>query len=264
MNESIFSDIQNYWAKTSILAAAKKNILKGYTDGTFRPSAPVTRAEFAAIIFTALPKQPSSRSGITFTDVPANHWAAKAIDQAYQTKYLSGYPNNLFKPNELISRVQALAALASGLNYQVTVDPTNTVKKYYDDFGQIPSYAVNAIAAATEKGIVINYPDIKRLQPNQNITRGEIAALICRVLQIPTVPYKYIAGIELLTIPPQFDAADPFVEGLARVQKDNQWGYIDKSGKFMIPPQFAEAHPFAEGLVLVKDNIYIAAPNQIR
>ncbi|MCW5316956.1 S-layer protein [Nostoc sp. KVJ3] len=256
----MFSDIQNHWAKASILAAAKQNIFKGYLDGTFRPNAPVTRAEFAAIIFIGLPKQQLSRPAITFTDVPANHWAAKAIAQAYQTKYLSGYPNSIFKPNELILRVQAIAALASGLNYGVTVEPINTLKKYYSDFAQIPSYAVSAIAAATEKRIIVNYPDIKSLQPNQNATRGEIAAFICRVLEIPTVPAKYIPGVELFAIPPQFDAADDFVEGFARVQKGNQWGYIDKTGNFVISPQFDEAHPFSEGLILVKENINKSSP----
>jgi S-layer homology domain/WG containing repeat len=254
LNESSFSDIQNHWAKASILAAAKGNILKGYPDGTFRPEAPVTRGEFAAIIYTALPKKPSSRPGITFADVPANYWAAKAIYEAYQANYLSGYPNRLFKPNQAIPRVQALTALVSGLNYGVTADPINTLKKYYDDFGQIPSYAMSAIAAATEKGIVVNYPKIKRLQPNQNATRGEIAAFICRVLKIPTVPYNYIPGVELFVIPPQFDAADDFVAGLARVQTGNQWGYIDKTGKFVISPQFDEANSFSEGLALVREN----------
>ena len=220
----------------------------------------MTRAEFAAIIFVALPKQALSRPAITFTDVPVNHWAAKAIAEAYQTKYLSGYPNSLFKPNELIPRVQAIAALASGLNYEVTIDPINALKKYYSDFGQIPSYATSAIAAATEKRIIVNYPDIKSLQPNQNAIRGEIAAFICPVLEIPTVSSKYIAGLELFVITPQFDAADDFVEGFARVQKGNQWGYIDKTGKFLIPPQFAEAHPFSEGLVLVKENINKSIP----
>ncbi|MEH1906739.1 MAG: S-layer homology domain-containing protein [Nostoc sp.] len=252
--------MQSHWAKASILAAAKLNIFKGYVDGTFRPNAPVTRAEFAAIIFVALPKQTLSRPAITFTDVPANHWAAKAIAQAYQIKYLSGYPNSLFKPNELILRVQAIAALASGLNYGVTADPITTLKKYYSDFGQIPSYATSAIAAATEKRIIVNYPDIKSLQPNQNATRGEIAAFICRVLEIPTVSSKYIAGLELFVITPQFDAADDFREGFARVQKGDQWGYIDKTGKFLIPPQFDEAHPFSEGLILVKENINKSSP----
>ncbi|MEH2026395.1 hypothetical protein [Nostoc sp.] len=47
----------------------------------------MTHDKFAAIICIALPKQPSSRPAITFTDVTANHWAdAKAIAEAYQTK----------------------------------------------------------------------------------------------------------------------------------------------------------------------------------
>ncbi|MBK1989379.1 S-layer homology domain-containing protein [Sphaerospermopsis aphanizomenoides BCCUSP55] len=249
----MFKDIQTHWAKSSILTAAERNIFKGYPDGTFRPDAPVTRAEFAAIIFTALPKQPSSRPEITFTDVPANHWAVKAIASAYQTNYLSGYPNRIFKPNQPIPRVQALTALVSGLGYGVTADAIATLKKHYTDFGQIPSYAMNAIAAATEKRIIVNYPDSRRLQPNTNATRGEIAAFICRVLEIPTVPFKYIPGIELFVIPPQFDAADPFTEELVRVQKDNKWGYIDKSGKFVIPPKFDDANSFAEGWALVRE-----------
>lgn len=254
LNESIFADIQNHWAKTSILAAGERNILKGYPDGTFRPDAPVTRAEFAAIIYTAFPKQSSSRPGINFIDVPANHWAAKAIASAYQTNYLSGYPNRSFKPSQPIPRVQALTALASGLGYRVKGDAIATLKKYYTDFGQIPSYAMNAIAAATQQGIVVNYPDIRRLQPNTNATRGQIAALICRVLKIPTISSKYIPGIELFVIPPQFDAADPFESELARVQKNNKWGYIDKTGKFIIPAKFDEAHSFSAGLAIVREN----------
>ncbi|MFM7371628.1 MAG: S-layer homology domain-containing protein, partial [Sphaerospermopsis kisseleviana] len=106
----MFTDIENHWAKASIVTAAAKNILKGYPDGTFRPDAPVTRAEFAAIVYTGLPKNSSSRPAIQFTDVPANHWAVNAIASAYQTGYLSGYPNRTFKPNQAIPRVQALTA----------------------------------------------------------------------------------------------------------------------------------------------------------
>jgi hypothetical protein len=251
----MFSDIQSHWTKASVLAAAGQNILKGYPDGTFRPDRTVTRAEFAVIIYTSLAfKQASSRPGVTFKDVPANHWAAKAIDQAYQTNYLSGYPNSSFQPNQIISRGQALTALVSGLKYGVTIEPMNTLKKYYTDFRQIPNYAIGAIAAATEKGIVVNYPDIQLLRPNQSLTRGEIAAFICRIIEIPTVPFQYIPGRELFVISPQFDQADSFSQGLASVQKDRKWGYIDKTGKFVIPPQFEEANAFSKGWTLVREN----------
>jgi hypothetical protein len=252
----MFSDIETHWTKASVLAAAWQNILKGYPDGTFRTDAPVTRAEFAAIIYTPLSfKQPLSRPAVTFKDVPTHHWAAKAIAQAYQTNYLSGYANLTFQPNQIISRVQALTALVSGLKYGVTIEPIITLKKNYTDFAQIPVYAMGAIAAATEKGIVVNYPDIKLLQPNKNLTRGEIAPFICRILEIPTVPAQYIPGRELFVISPQFDQADDFSEGLARVQKDNKWGYIDKTGKFVIPPKFDEASSFSQGWALVRENI---------
>ena len=150
----MFSDIETHWAKASVLAAAWQNILKGYPDGTFRPDAPVNRAEFAAIIYTPLSfKQPLSRPAVTFKDVPANHWAAKAnclqqrfaIAQAYQTNYLSGYPHSSFQPNQIISRVQALTALVSGLKYGVTIEPVKTLKDNYTDFAQIPVYAMGMI-----------------------------------------------------------------------------------------------------------------------
>mgnify|MGYP000506438840 CR=1 FL=1 len=53
--------------------------------------------------------------------------------------------------------MQALTALASGLGYGVKGDVIATVKKHYTDFGQIPSYAMNVIAAATQQSIVVNY-----------------------------------------------------------------------------------------------------------
>lgn len=249
----MFSDIQSHWTKASVLAAAGQNILKGYPDGTFRPDAPVTRAEFAVIIYTSLAfKQASSRPGVTFKDVPPNYWAAKAIDQAYQTNYLSGYSHSSFQPNQIISRVQALTALVSGLKYGVTIEPMNTLKKYYTDFKQIPNYAIGAIAAATEKGIVVNYPDIQLLRPNQSLTRGEIAAFICRIIEIPTVPFQYIPGRELFVISPQFDQADSFSQGLASVQKDRKWGYIDKTGSIVILAEFDDARSFDAGLAVVQ------------
>ncbi|AFZ12463.1 S-layer domain-containing protein [Crinalium epipsammum PCC 9333] len=254
-NHLIFTDIQNHWARDCIVAATARNIFRGYRDGTFRPDEPVSRAEFAVILDTALPKLERLRPSTIFLDVLSNHWAAKAIQAVYQANFLSGYRNRLFKPNQPIPRVQVIAALASGLNYGVSINPSDTLKKYFDDRDQIPSYAVRAIAAATERRIIVNYPKIKRLQPNKNATRGEIAAFICRVLKIPAVPYKYIPGMEFVVIQPQFDAADSFSEGMAQVKIGNKWGYIDKTGKLVISPQFEEANAFSAGLALVKSTI---------
>jgi hypothetical protein len=52
-------------------------------------------------------------------------------------------------------------------------------------------------------------------------------------------------------IPPQFDSADVFSEGLARVELHRKWGYVDVSGRVVIPLKFVHAEPFTDGLALV-------------
>jgi hypothetical protein len=166
--------------------------------------------------------------------------------------FLSGYPDRTFKPSQAIPRVQAFVALVSGLKYAVTSNPNEILKKYFEDAAQIPNYAIGAIASATEKYLVVNYPNVRRFNPNQNATRGEIAALICRALSIPGVPLQYIPGMEFVVIQPQFDEAEAFSEGLARVKIADKWGYIDKTGKLVISPQFDEAEAFSEGVALIR------------
>lgn len=251
-NNVIFSDIQNHWAQECIRQLFARNLISGYPDGSFRPNALLTRAEFAALLNRAFANTPPVRSAITFKDVPANHWAMSAIRSAYQMGFLSGYPDRIFKPSEPIARVQVLVALVSGLKYSASSTPNEILRSYYEDAASIPSYAFNAIAAATQKHLVVNYPNVKRLNPNQSATRAEVVAFICRALKIPGVPLQYVPGMEFVVIQPQFEQADSFSEGLARVKIGDKWGYIDKTGKLAIPAQLNEAEAFSEGLALVR------------
>ncbi len=252
LNNPIFSDIQNHWAQDCIKQLSQRNLISGYPDGSFRPNAPVTRAEFAALLRKAFPNAAPIRNAITFVDVPSNHWANQAIQAVYRAGFLSGYPDRTFKPNQQIPRVQTFVAMVSGLKYSPTKTPSETIKKYFDDGLEIPSYAINAIASATERYLVVNYPNVRRFNPNQNATRGEVAALICRALKISGVPLQYIPGMEFIVIGAQFEAADAFSEGMARVKIGEKWGYIDKTGKLVIAPQFDEADAFSDGVALVR------------
>ncbi|MHC5718985.1 MAG: S-layer homology domain-containing protein, partial [Nostoc sp.] len=110
-----FKDVPaNYWAKNYIQALASQNIIAGFPDGSFKPNEPVTRAQFAAIVTKAL-TPPAKRPAIKFKDVASNFWAYAAIQSAYQSQFVSGYPDGTFKPQQQIQRVQALVALANGL-----------------------------------------------------------------------------------------------------------------------------------------------------
>jgi hypothetical protein len=121
-SEASFPDIQNHWASPFIEPLAEKNILAGYLDGTYRPNQPVQRDEFAAVIRKAFNQEPIRKiaSGSVYKDVPSDYWAASAIEEAYQTGFMTGYPGGVFRPNKDISRVEALVALEKNLDSSLT------------------------------------------------------------------------------------------------------------------------------------------------
>ncbi len=196
--QATFSDVQGNWAQSCITQLASNGIISGYPDGGFRPNASVTRAEFAAMVNKAFPHTQRTRNSIQFNDVPSNYWAYTAIQTASQTGFLSGYPGQIFRPNQNIPRAQVLVALASGLNYSPTQPVTTTLNANFTDANVIPSYADNGIAAATEKRLVVNYPDVKYLKPDQLASRAEVSAFLCQALtgsrQASLIPEQYIAG----------------------------------------------------------------------
>jgi uncharacterized surface protein with fasciclin (FAS1) repeats len=177
------SDVSSdYWARPFIQALADNNVISGFPDGTFRPNQPVTRAEFAALIQKAFGKQNRVRqlSAGGFSDVPAGYWAASAIQNAYETGFLAGYPGNVFRPNQEIPKVQGIVALSNGLG--LSGGDRNTLSTYYNDASAIPEYALASVTAATQGNLVVNYPDVKQLNPQQSLTRAEAAALLYQAL----------------------------------------------------------------------------------
>ncbi|NMG05678.1 S-layer homology domain-containing protein [Brasilonema sp. UFV-L1] len=179
--QTSFSDVQSdYWAAGFIRELAQRGVIAGFPDGTFRPEVPVTRAQFAAMIGKAFRKAPE-RQAVRFDDVPSNSWALSAIQDAYTTGFLSGYPGNRFEPNQNIPREQVLVSLSSGLDYNASGNIESTLQ-YYNDANNISGYARSPVAAATEKQIVVNYPNVKFLSPNATATRAQVAAFIYQAL----------------------------------------------------------------------------------
>lgn len=179
-----FSDVSaSYWARDFIAQLAQRDIIAGFPDGTFKPDAPVTRAQFAAMLRKANREfqKGAIRNPIRFVDVASNYWAAPAIQEAYTTGFLAGYPGNVFRPEQNIPREQVLVSLANGLNYSAS-GSTSSVLSYYNDASSISNFARDPIAAATEKQMVVNYPNLKSLNPVRNATRAEVAAFLYQAL----------------------------------------------------------------------------------
>jgi hypothetical protein len=176
-----FSDVPtNYWAYPFIAALAQRSIITGFSDGTFKPDEPVSRSQYAALIETIF-KSEAVQNPIAFKDVPGNFWATPAIDTAVKTGFLKGYPEGTFQPNQPISRVQVLTSLVNGLKVSQPTAPADVVKLYRDS-AQIPAWAVPTAASATQSGMVVNYPVLDALNPNQPITRAEVSAIVHQAL----------------------------------------------------------------------------------
>lgn len=102
-----FSDVpKGYWAANYIGYMQQFGIITGYSDGSFRPDAPVTRAEFAAIASRFEKLTEGSKS---FTDVSDTYWAARYINFAATRGWVTGYSDGTFKPENTITRAEVAA-----------------------------------------------------------------------------------------------------------------------------------------------------------
>ncbi len=175
-----FRDLDGHWATIFIQRLVQREIISGFPDGTFKPEANLTRAQYAAIVAKTfdLPRQPGTGTG-AFSDVSDRFWAASAIRAAASMGFVSGFPDRTFRPQQNLTRVQALVSLVNGLGLK---GGTPNVLLFYSDRAQIPSYATEALATATQRRLVVNYPEPDRLDPMRSITRAEIAALIYQAL----------------------------------------------------------------------------------
>lgn len=108
VNENVFSDIEtDKWYSSSISALAKKGVMSGYPDGSFKPEKSITRAEFVQIM-SMLDEKNDAKA--PYNDIK-DHWALSAINQAFGNKRISGYEDGSFRPNNSITRAEAVSIL---------------------------------------------------------------------------------------------------------------------------------------------------------
>ncbi|MGK7927249.1 MAG: family 10 glycosylhydrolase [Spirulina sp.] len=191
------SDIQGYWAQQCVRQMVRQGVMETFPDNTFRPNLPVTRGQFADILVSAFPDVPEVRKYVEgeFNDIPEGYWALSAIQQSFETNFLSGYPDRIFAPLQYIPRSQVVVAIASGFNlYQPTLPADFILTGYFNDIEEIPGYAKEIVAAAAENELVVNFPQIREFRPNALATRGEIAAFLCQTMDASSglVPPQYV------------------------------------------------------------------------
>ncbi|MBE9065337.1 S-layer homology domain-containing protein [Leptolyngbya cf. ectocarpi LEGE 11479] len=176
-----FQDVpDDYWAKPYIDALSERLVISGLSEETFAPDQPVSRAQLASAIAEAFPPE-AKEDAIAFSDIAPDYWAVEPINKAVQSGFMNGFPDETFQPALPVPRAQVLTALVTGIN-STTPENSQAVVTRYTDAAEIPDWAIGKMAAATQSGIVVNYPSLDALNPNQPATRAEVAAMIYQAL----------------------------------------------------------------------------------
>lgn len=136
-----FTDVSvNAWYNEPVSTMANGKYIMGYPDGTFGGQNEISRAEFVAMLTRFVDVKKGSFS---FTDVPKTHWAYDCIATATQAGWLKGYTDGTFKPDQSITRAEAMSIInrvldrgvsrgSELLSYKVWPDNSPTEWYYYE------------------------------------------------------------------------------------------------------------------------------------
>ena len=146
------------------------NIIKGYEDGTFKPSETVTRAQMAAIICRMLGYEDQAQSSMgstVFDDVAADHWASGYINVAQAQQIINGYGDGKFGPEDKVTYEQAVKMIVAALGYDLAAQSKG-------------GYPTGYLAIASAKGITKNANG----RVGDAAARSAIAVLVYNSLEV--------------------------------------------------------------------------------
>lgn len=176
---------KDHWAYEAVTFLTDKQVVVGYPDGLYRPDQKVTRGEFSTMVIKAL--------GIYEKDVPLvfnysdtkDHWADRNIQVASYYGLVNGYGNGTFKPNEYVTRMEALNIILNALAPQnMDTDEAKHFVSIYSDYSEIPDWALIAAGKCQMLGLVYNLPGHETtLEPNRHALRGELARFLFNMVE---------------------------------------------------------------------------------
>ncbi|MBR5506285.1 MAG: S-layer homology domain-containing protein, partial [Clostridia bacterium] len=183
-NTVVFIDVpSNYWAKDQIDYFAQQGIIDGYTDGSFKPEAGVTREEFCKLLVSTFKQPLETPNTPTFADVPENRWSYPYVEVCRE--FLTGYANPFggapsFHPTEYATREDIAVALVRMMGFTDSdANNPNYAAYNFRDGGNISPNLLAYVSIACERGLISGYPD-GTFGPTQGITRAETVVLLNR------------------------------------------------------------------------------------
>ena len=175
-----FRDVTSaHWAFDSVERAAELGLVTGYSDGTFRPDTPVTRAQFILMLWRMCGK-PAAAKAASFADASAD-WYQDALSWAVEKGYVNGLSDTRFGPDAPITRQQAMAILfrLNGGQSGTELTLTGIYEQTFADSTTIAAWAKDATWWAVYHELVSGVGG-SRIAPEANASRAQIAAILLR------------------------------------------------------------------------------------
>ncbi|WP_342571259.1 S-layer homology domain-containing protein [Paenibacillus sp. FSL R5-0749] len=184
-NPLTFADVENHWAKDAVNDMGSRMVIQGVNNTTFNPDIAITRAEFAAIVVRGLGLK-LGEGPQPFRDVTTKDWYSSAVQTAASYELINGFEDGTFRPNDTITREQAMTLIAramklTGLADQYADLNANEVLSAFKDSADASSWAKGNIALTAKAGLISGRND-GQLAAKANVTRAEVATLIQRLL----------------------------------------------------------------------------------
>lgn len=185
---SVFNDVpEEYWANPAIEEAYEQGFMEATENNNFLPEEEIQRAQALVILMRGLnlvPTQtaataPQTTAGQT---TPANRRRAQRGSIPFA---IASLMQPVFSAVSQVAPAQASppeTTTPPDTQAAVSRPPSEIVSNYYVDAAQIPSNAVEDVARATEANIVVNYPNVRVLNPTEPLSRASAAAWIHQAL----------------------------------------------------------------------------------
>ncbi len=185
-NSVTFKDAEKHWSKNYVNDVGSRLIDDGVGNSNFAPKRAITRAEFASMVVKALGLKGTNVQH-EFNDVKESDPSYYYIYTAYEYGIMDGYSNGNFGPQDLITREQAMTMLVKAMDVagmDVKVSKTD-IESQLNQFKDSDKISLNArqSAAICVKNVIFVGDKKGMLYPNGNLTRGESATVIIRLLK---------------------------------------------------------------------------------
>lgn len=163
-----FKDVPvDQWYSTAVMVCQRAGLVTGYPDKSFKPSQNITRAEFAVIVAKQLEEDGSYK--IKFKDIEKN-WARKYIELAASNGLVMGYGDDTFRPNNRITRAEAITITNRLLGRRATTDGIHADIKKFDDVDEKAWYYMEIVEATNPHWVLKDATREEWVDPPKNPT----------------------------------------------------------------------------------------------